>query len=109
MLLLLYLLPLAVLGVRAAASGDAKWKRFGAGLVAVAALFGPMYFGDTYAPNRYMNPVAGYAIVVASLYLLLWSFLTRDPLSHRIVSVFAALAALLPIAVGILAMANYHE
>ena len=107
---LLWVLPLALLGWRAAVSGDPYWMRVAALAVIAVALLGavlvsaiPMPGGYSSAAGRFVQLLSTVLALIGCLYLLYWGAVTRDPHPHRLASIAGGIAGLIP---GLLAIAS---
>jgi hypothetical protein len=103
LLALLWALPLALLGWRAAVSGDPWRIRVAAVGVIFAALLGAVLVSAVPEEGDYSRAF-GLAVqlvsivfaVIGSIYLLYWAGVTHDPPPHRLASVLGGTVGLVP-------------
>ena len=105
-LLLLLGIPAVALVLRAFSSKDPRWMRRLGIAAAATALAVPL---GAVADLRLSTLVAVALLPLAPLYLVLWAAVSRDPESHRLISLAAAAPAAFAIFVLYQFAENYSE
>jgi len=99
--LLLYMVPVGILGWRVVVTKSRKkWLRVGAAAAATVSLVGSVVVFDRltdFGFKDWRNDIALLASATGSIYLLLWSQRNRGNRRHRTISIIAAIVGLVPV------------